>query len=234
MENSPYLYSAEAIFRYSVVSQVLTRELGGELRSSAVEAVADSIHITMAGEIREARIRTIYRWLAAHEAEGFKGLIPKERVRDQYSVVLPLSLLDFFKAQKTLDPQASVPELIKRSQKLGLQGSETANRITVWRSLNRMGVDTAPRKSIRTRDARRFAYPHRMNMLLCDGKHFRAGIQRLRRVALFFLDDATRKGLEVVVGTSENAPLFLRGLYQVFSRYGLSNAIYMLKITFTD
>jgi hypothetical protein len=39
-----------------------------------------------------------------------------------------------------------------------------------------------------------------MQMVLCDGKHFRAGAARLRRVALFFLDDATRMGLHVVVG----------------------------------
>jgi len=46
-------------------------------------------------------------------------------------------------------------------------------------------------------------------MVLADGKHFRAGAKRLRRVALFFLDDSTRYGLEVVVGTAESAPLFL-------------------------
>ena len=47
-------------------------------------------------------------------------------------------------------------------------------------------------------DRRRFAYPHRMMMVLADGKHFRAGVPRKRRVAVFFLDDATRFGLGVV------------------------------------
>jgi putative transposase len=58
-------------------------------------------------------------------------------------------------------------------------------------------------------------------MVLCDGKHFRAGVGRLKRVALFFLDDATRFALEVVVGTSESAALFLRGLYLCILHYGL-------------
>ena len=43
--------------------------------------------------------------------------------------------------------------------------------------------------------------------MLADGKHFRAGAARLRRVALFF-DDATRYGLQVLVGTAESSELF--------------------------
>jgi putative transposase len=58
-------------------------------------------------------------------------------------------------------------------------------------------------------------------MVLCDGKHFRAGVGRLKRVALLFLDDATRFALDGVVGSCENAGLFLRGLYRCILHYGL-------------
>lgn len=74
---------------------------------------------------------------------------------------------------------------------------------------------------------RRFAYPHRMMMVMCDGKHFRAGATRKKRVALFFLDDATRRGLHVVVGTSENTELFLRGFYEMVLDCGYTNVIYV-------
>jgi hypothetical protein len=76
-------------------------------------------------------------------------------------------------------------------------------------------------------DMRRFGYPHRMMMSLADGKHFRAGVHRTRRVALFFLDDASRYGLEVVVGTSETAALFLRGLYQVITCFGFMDILFL-------
>jgi len=66
-----------------------------------------------------------------------------------------------------------------------------------------------------------------MEMVLADGKHFRAGADRLRRVAIFFLDDATRRGLDVVVGTSESAELFLRGLYRVLCAWGLMGILYL-------
>lgn len=227
--DTPNIPPPETFFRYNIVSQVLSRELKGQPRSEAIEAVADITHISPERRLCQIHKRSIYRWLAAYETHGFKGLMPKERIKDRYSDVLPASLLEFFKNQKTMDPQASIPELIKRANMLTLEGCQKAHRVTVWRCLNRMGVDTTPRKSIKNRDARRFAYPHRMDMMICDGKHFRAGIGRLRRVAFFFLDDATRKGLDVVVGTSENAHLFLRGLYRVFLNYGLPTAMYLDK-----
>jgi hypothetical protein len=66
-----------------------------------------------------------------------------------------------------------------------------------------------------------------MQMVLCDGKHFRAGATRARRVALFFLDDASRYGLDAAVGTSESASFFLGGLYNKTRRYGIADIYYL-------
>ena len=74
---------------------------------------------------------------------------------------------------------------------------------------------------------RRWRYPHRMQCVLCDGKHFRAGGTRAKRVALFFLDDATRYGLDVIVGPSESTELFLHGLYQLIRQHGLPDLLYL-------
>lgn len=74
---------------------------------------------------------------------------------------------------------------------------------------------------------RRFSYPNRMLMMLADGKYFRAGVKRLKRVALNFLDDATRFGLAVIVGTSETTQLFLQGLHRTILKYGLSSAMFL-------
>ena len=66
-------------------------------------------------------------------------------------------------------------------------------------------------------------------MRAADGKHFRAGAARLRRVALFFIDDATRYGLQVRVGTAESSELFLRALYQMVMRHGLADLFFLDK-----
>ena len=220
--------SDDALFRYQVLSQVLVREQNGQPRSEAIAAVAAGEHITADRKLRQVSQRSIYRWLAAYESQGFAGLLPAARAHIEDSVVLPRPLIDFFKNQKSADPWASVPELIRRAAISGLiTPDQLINRVTVWRTLKRLGLDTRRSKKPVDRDSRRFAYPHRMQMVLCDGKHFRAGAARLRRVALFFLDDATRMGLHVVVGTSENAELFLRGLYETMLSYGLMDSLFV-------
>ena len=68
-----------------------------------------------------------------------------------------------------------------------------------------------------------------MQCVLADGKHFRAGAARRRRVPLFFIDDATRYGLQVLVGTAESSELFLRALYEMVMRHGLADLFFLDK-----
>jgi transposase InsO family protein len=229
MNKYNHLPNNEALFRFQVVSTVLHYEFLGEKRSDAILVALKSVYLDENGEVRLVKKRTLYRWLACYELLGFDGLIPASRDKTDNSVVLSKSLLDFCKQEKALDPRTSIPELIRRARNSDvITQSEKINRTTLWRSLNRMAVDTTRKKtSKKARDCRRFAYAHRMDMVLCDGKHFRAGVKKLRRVALFFIDDATRFVLHVVVGTSESADLFLRGLYECILKYGLMNAIYI-------
>ena len=216
-----------ALFRYQVVSQVLVRRKQGESRSVAVDAVAELIHVTLAGQTQKVSKRSIYRWLADFEDKGFAGLLPASRKIKELSA-LPRHLLDFFKEQKDEDPRASVPELIRRAKSRNLVTADTnIDRVTVWRNLKRLGVATSRRKLKKNRDSRRFAHPHRMDMILCDGKHFRAGVGRRRRVVLFFIDDSSRLTLDAIVGTAESSQLFLRGLYRVIKKYGKMNTIFL-------
>lgn len=220
--------SPEALFRYTVVSQVRSLEMTGQPSASAVCQVSLRLHYQLNGMARRISERTVYRWVAAYEEHGMAGLEPTPRPRTDSSVVLPVDLLSFVLDQRRVDPDASIPELIKRADALGKIPPEMCVvRQTVYRALRRMGISTDRRKKRRDRDSRQFAYPHRLDMVLADGKHFRAGARRLRRVALFFLDDATRYGLHVVVGTSESAALFLRGLYELSRKYGIAGIYYL-------
>lgn len=219
--------SQQALFRLLVVSQIQLRIHLGDSRARAVEHVAARDHLDLDGQLHRRTARTLVRWLTAYEAGGLSGLEPSVRSRTG-SVVLRDELLDFFAAQKNDDPQASLPELIRRAKETGLvRPDERIDRTTVWRTLLRRGVSVARRKGARVRDSRRFEYPHRMQMVLCDGKHFRAGVLRNKRVALFFLDDHSRYGLHAVVGTSENPALFLRGLYELCRGHGFFGILYL-------
>ena len=227
-KSSKVSFSPVALFRYQVVSLVLSWMLSGWPRSEAVWRAAEMTHPCFDGRTRKVSPRTIYRWLSDYKAKGIAGLEPTARLKNQGSEVLSEEFLAFLIRQKDDDPKTSLPELIRRARELGIvDANECVNRTTVWRTCKRLGVSVQRRRKQPERDTRRFAYPHRMDMVLCDGKHFRAGVTRAKRVALFFLDDCSRNGLHVVVGTSESAKLFLRGLYECIRQAGLMTAMYL-------
>jgi len=218
----------EAAFRFLLVSRVRTEVGAGRPVTKTVRRLSAKTHLDFAGARRTVGVRTLFRWLAAYDAEGIAGLARKPRKRTESSTVLPENLLCFARKEKEDDPQASVPELIERARALGIVGEGARiDRSTLYRALRRMGVPTRRAKSPAGGDKRRFAWPHRMQMVLADGKHFRAGATRARRVAIFYLDDATRMGLEVVVGTSESTVLFLEGFHLVLRRYGKAGIVYL-------
>jgi transposase InsO family protein len=214
-----------ALLRFHVVSLVRARRLAGADLADAVLEVTSLGHPSKDSLLRVST-RSVYRWVAAYEAGGPVALEDAPRVRKAASRVLSEKLLDFVCAEHERDREASIPELLRRAMEKHVIAS-LPDRTTVYRALGRLGVPTGRTKKERGRDMRRFAYAHRMEMVLADGKHFRAGVERLRRVALFFLDDATRYGLDVVVGPSESSDLFLRGFHRVLVAFGRMGVLYL-------
>lgn len=221
--------SAEALFRFRVVSEVLSCVQRGMPRPEAVMNVAARPHLELDGNLRTVRKRTIYRWLKAFGIEqDLTKLEIASRNRTTSSVAISQRLLDFMAAEKKQDIAASIPEILRRARERGIIAqAERVDRSTVYRACVRLDIPVFRRLKGRLRDSRRFEYPHRMDLVLSDGKHFRAGITRARRVAMFFLDDASRFGLYAVVGTSESKELFLRGLYGSIESHGIAGIYYL-------
>jgi len=220
--------SPQALFRYQWVAELEARVSGGEALEQAVESIRKEPRTDPRGLMSCPSARTLYRWLSAFRQGGIAALEPLERARVEGSRTLPPAFLDLLHAVKTEDPGLSIPDVIDRARSAGVLGAEEqVSRTSVWRAARRLSLATTRLRAIETSDTRRFQYPHRMMMVLADGKHFRAGAQRLKRVALTFLDDATRFGLGVFVAPSETTELFLGGLHRVILRYGLMNAAYL-------
>lgn len=226
-KRAPQKISPEALFKFLIVSQVEGYRLRGRTLAEAVRLVAGGRHVDPQGEPRKVRRRTIYRWYAAFKKDGIAGLEPARREPLRGSVVLKDEFIQFIESEKKEDRDASIPELIRRARAQGILGpDEQVCRTTVWRVCQRLGIETRPRKQPKDGDSRRFAFVKRMQMVLVDFKHFRAGATRARRCALYFLDDATRFGLAVLVCTSENTEAFLRALHDLLCRFGWMDAIY--------
>ncbi len=228
MPRRPLEISPEALFRYQWVAELEARVSAGEPLARAIEHIRREPRISPRGRPRCPSVRTLYRWLAAYRRAGLAGLEPSARPRIEGSRALSEDFLELLTEAKTRDPELSIPDVIERARLAGVLGAEEpVSRTTVWRAARRMGLATSRRRALEVSDTRRFVYPHRMMMVLADGKHFRAGARRLKRVALSFLDDATRFGLGIFVGPTETTELFLGGLHEIILRYGLMTAIYL-------
>jgi putative transposase len=224
---NPVTLSAEALFRYRVVGSVEALMLLGRSLAEAVRTVASGSH-PFDQKQRSVSERTAYRWVAAYRLGGIDGLEPRGRERIETSAVLSEKLVEFLCTERRLDRDASVPELVRRARELGIvRRHERVSRSTVWRTMRRMGLVTSRRKVVK-RDSRRFHYSERMQMLITDFVHFRAGAERLRRIACYILCDATRFGLDVIVhaGTGERTETFLELLHRVLIHYGRMDAMY--------
>lgn len=220
--------SSQALLRYAVLAQVEALILGGTAVSAAVRHVAGRDHADLDGRPVRVSPRTIQRWRAAYAEGGLAALEPKDRTRTTTSVALSEALVAFLRTEKETDPRASVPELLRRARARGIVPDDLlVDRTTLWRACRRMGLVTRARPSKREGDMRRWRYVHRMQCVLADGKHFRAGGERTKRVALFYLDNATRYGLEAIVGPSESTRLFLHGLYALVRQHGLPDVLYL-------
>jgi len=220
--------TSEALFRFQVVSEVRARVLRGEALAQAALAVSKLEHFS--GEERSQRVslRTIYRWLKAYDGVHLWSLEPEPRPKIVSSLVLSERLQNFLAAEKNEDIRTSLPEILRRARLKGIIGQEEkVDRSTVYRACVRLKIPVVRSYGATVRDSRRFAYPHRMDLVLSDGKHFRAGAKRAKRVAMFFLDDCTRFGLHCVVGPSESKALFLRGLYGSIQLQGIAKIYYL-------
>lgn len=216
------------LFRYLVVSQVLLKMDQGMTRSKAIRTISEKDHVAPNGAVAELSRKTIERWVKAFEVFKLEGLKDKEREKCKDSVVLPDRFLSYLKTEKLQDPKASIPELIRRAKGTGVLHQEhKVDRSTTWRAMKRMGVPTKISSRPGPRDQRPFAFKERMQMVLADFVHFRAGQNRLKRVAIYFLDDATRFGINVLVSTGgEQAIVCLKLLHDILLRFGLMLAVY--------
>lgn len=190
--------SRRKMARYRAVCAVLTHQAAGRSLAAAIHEVTKlTFPWILPGQTFRPRSRSLYRWVAAFEAGGIEALADKQRPKKP-TRVLSEPFKELLVSRKTQDHEASIPDIIRSAEKLKLPGWEKISRTTAWRFACWQNL---PLMRARGKDAnvkRRFAFPHRMQMLLCDGKHFRAGANRRKRVVFSFLDDATRFVLQGV------------------------------------
>jgi putative transposase len=218
---------SRALVRFTAVSHVEAYVLGGQTLAAAISRVCQ-LESSGCGDVQSKRFgrSSVYNWYRAYKVGGMDALFDEPRERRGSS--LPLPFLNYLCSEKQKDPEASIPEVISRArEKSIITMKEPIDRTTVFRAARALDLPMLRRKKAEATTMRPFAYEHRMMMVLCDGKHFRAGTQGLKRVALFFIDDATRYVLDAFVGFSEDTDFFLSSIFRVIQNFGYMGALYL-------
>lgn len=218
----------KALQRYQAVSAVMLRVARGKSLRAACGEIAkmEFYDADLKGTVRYSA-SSLWRWVKAFESRGIEALEVHGRNRPPQA--LSSEVLEACRSEKLQDPQASVPEVIRRI-KLRQDGLDNVSisRTTVWRSLSRMGLPTGRLLQDKVvGDVRSFEFAHRMQCLLCDGKHFVVGPNRVKRVAFIWIDDASRRVLDLAVGTAESTELFVRSLSLALRRAGLADRVFL-------
>ena len=215
-----------ALARYLVVSQVRAAIEAGLGKTAAMKIVAERAHLSRNRRARRYGERSLWRWVADWEADGIQGLA--RSCLSSRGSSLPPVFLALVEEQKEMWPEISIPEIIRIARASGIiDEDEPVDRTTVWRYCQHQNLPTLRRRSSKRERQRPWRYPNRMQCVLADGKHFRAGSTRAKRVTVIFLDNASRFILAAVVGTAESAALALRGLRKVILRWGLMSCLYV-------
>jgi len=215
-----------ALVRYLVVAQVCAEIAAGASKTAAVHEVAGRAHMGLRQRVRRFGERTLWRWLSDWAESGLEGRAQPPRSPPTSS--LPTAFLELLEHLKKTWPETSVPEVIRIARARGVVAEDDLlDRTTVWRHCRRQGLTTRRRNAAKQDRQRPWRFEHRMQCVLADGKHFRAGATRAKRVAIIFLDNATRFVLGASVGTSESAALALSGLRKVIRRWGLMSCLYV-------
>jgi hypothetical protein len=216
----------KALLRHAAVSVVLAKVVAGVSTHVAVgEALQNGGIVLSNGQRIRVSRRTLFRWVADYKAGGFDALVPKSKKSNTPTRALPKAFMEFLIAQKTKDSEASIPDIISAARILEIIKEGEISRTSAWRAAVRLNLPVLNVQKKSNSTKRRFEYKHRMQMVFCDGKHFRAGVRKRKRVVFTFIDDSTRRVVGLSVCRSENKRDFLRGLYKVILRVGKMNCV---------
>ena len=223
------LREQRALKRFAVVSRVRAQVLGGISLADAIRVAISELRLSEdPDDIEEVTARTVYRWVRQYDRQGFAGLHDKVIVQANPSRVLSEDFMAYMRQEKEKNPLVGIPQIIRRARIAGkLTADEKVCRTTAYRVAKRMNLPLPNERYPKKGDKRPFAYPHRMQMTLVDGKFFYVGPTRKERVVLTFFDDCTRKALDCIVGTAETSVLFLTVLFTTIMNFGLMGAIYL-------
>lgn len=219
-----------ALFRYGVISELVTRTLAPGEKETLLTAIAGK-DWTIPGSGRTHVGRSTARdWVGLYEQHGFDALKPAVRSDAGTSHVIPDEVQDHLIALRKERPSASVESVMKAITLAGKVPEGTKlRRSTVYRLLSQ--VSSAPPAPSGEPDALTFTYPNANDLWTSDLMHGPRLLVPGRRdggktYLYAFLDDATRMVPFAGFYGAENAACFQEAFKQGLLRRGVPRRLY--------
>lgn len=220
-----------ALFRYGVISELVTRTLAPGEKEALLADIARK-QWTMPESNRTHVGRSTARdWVGLYERHGFDGLKPTMRSDAGQSHAIPEDVQEHLITFRKERPSASVESVMKAVELSGrVPQCVQLRRSTVYRLLSRMAPAT-PASPTGEPDALAFTYPLANDLWTSDLMHgprlLVPGRRDGSKTYLYaFLDDATRMAPFAGFYGAENAACFQEALKQALLRRGLPHRLY--------
>ncbi len=220
-----------ALFRYGVISELVSRPLAPGEKSCLLEKIGEQ-EWTIPGTSRSTIARTTASdWVAQYEAMGLAGLKPSPRSDKGTSRVIPEPVQDLLLQLRRERPKASVHSLIRATRLSGrVEADLRLKPSTVYRLFAAHGAVPQPPGKAQA-DAKAFTHPYAGDLWMSDVMHgprlLEPGRRRGTKTYLHaFIDDASRLVPFAAFYPSENSACFQDALKQALLRRGIPRRLY--------
>jgi putative transposase len=220
-----------ALFRYGVISELVSRPLAPREKESLLAAIAAK-EWALPGSRRSHIGRTTVRdWMELYRNHGFEGLKPGRRADAGRPRAIPQEAQNLLLALRAERPGSSLDSLIRAVQLSGrIQPAVRLSRSSVHRFFAAQGP-SAITASAGEPDALAFTYPHVNDLWTSDLMHGPRLLVPGRRdggktYLYAFLDDASRMVPFAAFYLAENAVCYQDALKQALLRRGLPRRLY--------
>lgn len=220
-----------ALFRYGVISELVSRPLAPGEKSRLLEKISEQ-EWTIPGTSRRTIGRTTASdWVDQYEAMGLDGLKPRPRSDQGTSRAIPEPVQNLLLQLRRERPKASVHSLIRAARLSGQVGADLRLRpSTVYRLFAAHGAVPQPPGKAQA-DAKAFTYPYAGDLWMSDVMHgprlLEPGQRRGTKTYLHaFIDDASRLVPFAAFYPAENSACFQDALKQALLRRGIPRRLY--------
>ena len=220
-----------ALFRYGVISELVSRPLAPREKEKLLAAIAAKTWVLPGSRRTQIGRTTVRDWIVLYQRHGFDGLKPGQRADVGKPRAIPEPAQELLLALRAERPGASIDSLIRAVQLSGrVEPTLRLSRSSVHRFFAAQ-APAAPAAVQSEPDALAFTYPHVNDLWTSDLMHGPRLLVPGRRdggktYLYAFLDDASRMAPFAAFYLVENAACFQDALKQALLRRGLPRRLY--------